>query len=87
MVGVSCPKNEVGLRGDNLLRDLLPQLSVERAPANADLDVATLRSSRTYAQFLPECSPRKLDISVSLSGSRQQHADAPHPLALLRERR
>src|SRR5262249_31508242 len=69
---------------NEFLRDSLHRLHVG-CPANVDPDVAALRPPE-LPESLPECGDEGLSFPVAL-GKRHQHADAPHPFALLRARR
>src|SRR5262249_49516929 len=79
-------KNEIGLQRGQFFRGSLPHLRIiERPPAGNDSDVAAFRPPKLL-ESLPECGHISLKFRVAL-GMRHQHADLPHPFALLRARR
>jgi hypothetical protein len=84
--GCDSRKNEIGLQRDEFLREPLSRLRVlGRRPASVEPDVAVLRPPELL-KFLPECREERRSFQVVL-GIAHQHADAPHPLGLLRARR
>ena len=84
-VGRALRKNEVGLKGDEFLRESLYRLRVAGCrPARVDPDVAALRPAELL-KSLPECGGEGLSFRGAL-GKRHQHADPPHPVGLLRAR-
>src|SRR5262249_22657674 len=78
-------KNEIGGKPDEFLREPSCRLGVEPHPAGVELNIATLRPSELL-ESLAECGEECLIFGVVL-GRRHQHADSPHPAALLRTRR
>src|SRR6516225_10046958 len=77
-------EDHVGLQRDQFFRKYL-RLCTGRRKASIDVDIAAFRPS-TLFQPLPECRKASLAFRIVL-GERDEHADAPHPLALLRARR
>jgi len=72
------------LQRDEFRRKSLHRLCVERCPASVDPDVAALRPPELL-ESLAERRDVVLSFKIAL-GIRHQHADAPHPLTLLRPR-
>src|SRR4029453_16669878 len=78
-------KKNLGLQGDELLRESLPRLRVGGCrPASVDPGVAALRPPELL-ESLPECRDHSLCLRVVL-GKAHQHTNAPHPVRLLRAR-
>ncbi len=74
-----------GCSGDEFLRESLHQRRVARCPANVDPNVAAFHPPELL-EFVSECGDEGPSLPVAL-GKAHQHADPPHPLALLRARR
>src|SRR5262249_41525511 len=70
---------------DELLRESLPRLRIERRPASVDPNVATALRPPEFLESVPECRHVGMWSRIVL-GKAHQHADAPHELALLRVR-
>ena len=78
-------KNDIGLQCDQLPRDPLHRLHVGPSPASVEPYVVALHPPELL-QSLSKCRDPGLCFRVVLS-IEHQHADAPHPLGLLRARR
>src|SRR5215469_10088373 len=74
-------EDHVGLQRDQFFREYL-RLCTGRSKASVDADIAAFRPS-TLFQPLPECREASLGFRMVL-GERYEHADAPHPIMLLR---
>jgi hypothetical protein len=77
-------EDHVGLQGDQLFRAHLKLIDIADRKASVDADIAALRPSELF-EPLTECCEARLHIRMLL-GQTSQHADAPHPLGLLRAR-
>src|SRR5439155_24781668 len=77
--------DHVGLQGDQLFREYLRPFRAGLRKAIVDADIAALRPSKPF-EPLPERREARLAFRIVL-GEGQQHADAPHPIGLLRPRR
>src|SRR6266436_58770 len=77
-------EDHIGLQRDQFFRDYL-RLRPGWRKASVDADIAAFRPS-TLFQPLSECREASLRFRIVL-GEPHQHADPPHPLALLRARR
>src|SRR5215510_14602582 len=63
----------------------LQAVGIAIAPSIVDPNIAILHPSQLLQTFLEGCRPSP-DLGIALV-QRHQHADAPHPFALLRARR
>jgi hypothetical protein len=80
-------KNEVGLQRDEFLRKSLHRLDVAGCrPAGVDPDIAALCPAELL-KSLPQRGEAGLPKIKIVRGEWHEHADSPHPLALLRARR
>src|SRR5262245_47583536 len=79
------PQNDVRLKRRQFRRALAHALGIARAPALLDAQIAADRPAQLL-QRLPECGIAGRHLRI-VCGETREHADAPHPLALLRARR
>src|SRR5712691_3900479 len=77
--------DHVGLQGEELFRQRLKPARLSVAEAIVDEDVAALPPSTPF-EPLPESGEPRLQVRIVLLAA-QQHANAPHWVALLRVRR
>src|SRR5215472_739422 len=78
-------ENDVRLQCNQIFREHLILICFARPKTDVDVDVATRRPSELLDP-LQESGKARLYVRLVLSGG-QQHANAPHPLTLLRARR
>ncbi len=78
-------EDHIGLQRNQLFRERLILIRPAGRKAIVDADIAALRPSEPF-EPLPECREACLHFRIVL-GIGHQHADAPHPLGLLRARR
>src|SRR5260370_10698235 len=81
----SLRQDHVGLYGDQLFRESPCPIYVAATPTNLHPEVATVGPT-TFCKALHELGKLGLSFGVVFFHA-HQHADAPHPLALLRPRR
>jgi len=82
---LECRQNDVRGERDQFRGKCAIALGVTCAPADVDADVATLRPPQLLQ---PLQKRRETDLPCRIvRRDTQQHANAPHPLALLRPRR
>ena len=85
VVGVLCERMRSGCSATSSFANRCLDSASRRRPASVDPDVAALRPPELL-ESLPERRDVGLCFRVAL-GIAHQHADPPHPLALLRPRR
>jgi hypothetical protein len=75
----------IGLQADQLFRKCLNSVCIGIAPTIINSNIAAILPAELLKALLKKVDART-DIGIAF-GDRHQHADVPHPLALLRARR
>jgi len=75
--------DDVGLQADQLLRECSHPIGVIAAPTKVDPHVAAIGPTQVRERFCERRYERLRCCGIVFVGQ-QEHADAPHPLGLLR---